>query len=260
MARYDLAAIQRLIVEVRGHKVIVDADLAPLYGVPTRVLNQAVSRNAERFPADFVFQLTDRELEALRSQNVISNGRGGRRYRPYVFTEHGTIMAANVLSSVQAVQISVLVVRAFVRLRELLATHKDLARRLDALEQKYNVKFKVVFDAIRALMKPVEPPRRRIGFHPDSDMPIGKLVRIKDPLPPVSELAREYDLAKLKGRRNPYANALKKQMIKGFDRHLRELLAAHPEVAHEYEKLFAELPLPARSAIIRRRRKRLSHS
>lgn len=165
MPKYNPAVIQRLIIEIRGHRVILDADLASLYGVETKVLNQAIRRNLGRFPSDFMFQLIPQETMRLRSQFVTSNGRGGRRYRPYVFTEHGTIMAANVLNSPQAVKISVLVVRAFVRLRELLKGHKELARRLDALEQKYDAQFKVVFEAVRELMKPPEPITRRIGFH-----------------------------------------------------------------------------------------------
>jgi len=153
---------------VRGQKVLIDADLAELYGVPTKRLNEQVRRNAGRFPEDFCFQLTAEESAALRSQFATSNsvgGRGGRRYPALAFTEHGAIMAANVMNSPRAVEMSVHVVRAFVRLREMLASHKELAKRLDELEARYDGQFKVVFDAIRQLMSPLEPqPRRKIGF------------------------------------------------------------------------------------------------
>jgi hypothetical protein len=157
--------IERLILLIRGQKVMLDSALAELYGVETKVLNRAVKRNRERFPADFMFRLTFREVTALRCQFGTSNiGRGGRRYLPYVFTEHGAIMAANVLNTPRAIEASVYVVRAFVRLRELIASNKDLAKKLAALEQKYDAQFKVVFDAIRELMTPVAPKPRRIGF------------------------------------------------------------------------------------------------
>jgi hypothetical protein len=159
--------IERAILLIRGHKVMLDADLAVLYGVETRALVQAVRRNVERFPDDFMFQLSKEEHAALRSQNVISKpkGRGGRRYPPYAFTEQGVAMLSSVLRSERAVQVNVQIMRTFVKLRRLLATHEDLARRLDALERKYDRQFKVVFDAIRELMAPPDPkPRRRIGF------------------------------------------------------------------------------------------------
>ena len=158
--------IERSILLIRGQKVILDADLARLYGVTTKRLNEQVRRNQKRFPNDFMFRLTKQEVTALRSQFATSNvGRGGRRYFPYAFTEHGAIMAANVLNSRKAIEVSVYVVRAFVRLRQILASHKELAHRLDELERKYDSQFKSVFDAIRQLMSPPEPPRRRIGFH-----------------------------------------------------------------------------------------------
>lgn len=169
-----------LIYTIRGHKVMLDEDLARIYGVDTRTLNQAVKRNENRFPKDFMFQLTEKEYDSLRSQFVISNdqednlksqpvtssGRGGRRYMPYVFTEHGTVMLASVLNSPKAVHASIQVVKAFVRLRELITANKTLAKRLDELEDNYDKKFAVVFDAIRRLM---EPPvkvgeRKRIGY------------------------------------------------------------------------------------------------
>jgi hypothetical protein len=143
------------------------ADLAELYGVLTWRLNEQVKRNQERFPTDFVFQLTPEEDDALTSQIARSKaGRGGRRTLPYAFTEHGAIMAAMVLNSPRAVEMSVQVVRAFVRLREMVSSNKELAKRLDELEKKYNAQFKVVFHAIRRLMTPPpsETPRRRIGF------------------------------------------------------------------------------------------------
>ena len=160
--------IQSRILLVRGHRVMLDADLAELYGVTTKVLNQAVKRNADRFPEDFMFRLSPEETRGLRSQIVTSNsGRGGRRYAPYAFTEHGAVMLANVLRSSVAVQASIQVVRAFIRLRELLAAHKGLARKLVALEKKYDRQFAVVFEAIRQLMEgPPDEPKGRIGFRP----------------------------------------------------------------------------------------------
>lgn len=163
--------IERKIFMIRGHKVMLDADLAELYSVSTKRLNQQIGRNLERFPADFMFQLTAEESSALRLQIATSKkGRGGRRYTPYAFTEHGAIMAANVLNTKRAIEMSVFVVRAFIRLREILLAHKDLARRLDKLERKYDARFRRVFDAIRELMAPPPAPppdaelRKRIGF------------------------------------------------------------------------------------------------
>ena len=152
---------------IRGHQVMLDADLARLYGVPTFRFNEAVKRNAERFPADFRFQLTQEEWTALTSQfAILKQGRGQhRKYLPYAFTEHGALMAANILQSPQAVAMSIRVIRAFVQFRQLLASHVDLARKLDGLERKYDTQFKVVFDAIRQLMAPPRKPRREIGFH-----------------------------------------------------------------------------------------------
>ena len=158
--------IERAIIVVRGEKVMLDSELAEIYGVETRILNQAVRRNINRFPVDFMFQLTVAEEESLRSQIVISNeGRGGRRYLPYAFTEHGALMLANVLNSERAAQTSVQVVRAFVKLRQMLASNAELARKLAAMEKKYDAQFKVVFDAIRQLMSPPAKPKREIGFH-----------------------------------------------------------------------------------------------
>jgi ORF6N domain len=143
---------------------MLDADLARLYGVPTKSFNQAVRRNKERFPADFAFQLTDREFRSLRSQFVTSNRRGGRRYHPYAFTEQGVAMLSSVLRSKRAVQVNIEIMRAFVRLRQMLASNEELARKVAALEKKYDSQFRVVFDAIRELMAPLTPKRRKIGF------------------------------------------------------------------------------------------------
>jgi hypothetical protein len=171
--------IEARILLIRGEKVLLDTDLAELYGVETKVLNQAVRRNSERFPEDFMFQLSAEESEnlrlhfgasSLRSQFVTSNARrGGRRYNPLAFTEQGVAMLSSVLRSERAVQVNIAIMRAFVKLRAMLASHGDLARRLNEMEKKYDAQFKVVFDAIRELMKPPEKPRRRIGFRsPDS--------------------------------------------------------------------------------------------
>lgn len=160
--------IERLILLIRGHKVMLDTDLAVLYGVETRVLVQAVKRNSNRFPTDFMFQLSDEEADLLRSQIVISkNRRGGRRYLPYVFTEQGVAMLSSVLNSERAVEINIEIMRAFVRLREMILSNKDLARKLDALERKFeshDVHIRSLFEAIRQLMAPPEPKKRRIGF------------------------------------------------------------------------------------------------
>jgi hypothetical protein len=157
--------IERSILLIRGHKVMLDADLAELYGVETRALLQAVSRNQKRFPEDFMFQMSKEEYKLLRSQIVISKkGRGGRRYLPYVFTEQGVAMLSSVLRSERAVQVNIEIMRAFVRLRRMLASNEDLARKLAALEKKYDSQFRVVFEAIRELMAPPTPKKRKIGF------------------------------------------------------------------------------------------------
>ena len=169
--------IERAIIEVRSEKVMLDSELAEIYGVETKALNRAVKRNASRFPVDFMFQLTAEEAESLRCQTGTSNeGRGGRRYLPYAFTEHGALMLANVLNSERAAQTSVQVVRAFVKLRQMLASNAELARKLAAMEKKYDAQFKVVFDAIRQLMSPPARPKREIGFHVkyDDDKPKAK--------------------------------------------------------------------------------------
>jgi hypothetical protein len=172
--------IERAILLVRGHKVMLDSDLASLYGVETKTLNQAVRRNLDRFPDDFMFQLNWEETEIWRSQFVTLNPDEGKpsrsqsvtlkrgqnpKYRPYAFTEQGVAMLSSVLRSPRAVAVNVEIMRAFVRLRGMLGSHADLARKLDALERKYDAQFKVVFDAIRQLMAPLAPLRKPIGFH-----------------------------------------------------------------------------------------------
>lgn len=157
--------IERRIYLIRGHKVMLDTDLAPLYGVPVSRLNEAVKRNIERFPPDFMFRLTAVEGKCLTSQSAIANRRGGRRTAPYAFTQEGIAMLSSVLHSARAVAVNIQIMRTFVRLRELLATHADLARKLAELESRYDRQFKVVFDAIRQLMSPPEPPKKPpIGY------------------------------------------------------------------------------------------------
>ena len=158
---------------VRGQKVMLDADLAELYGVPTKRFNEQVKRNIERFPVDFMFQLTNDEHESLRSQFATSNaGRGGRRYAPYAFTEHGAIMAATILNSPKAIEMSVFIVRAFVQLREMLSTHQELAAKLEELDRKVSSHDQAIarlIDAIRQLMTPPSQKKRGIGFTADLD-------------------------------------------------------------------------------------------
>ena len=150
---------------VRGERVMLDSDLAALYGVEARVLNQAVKRNHSRFPADFMFRLTATEADAIRnSSQTVMSSRRGRSYRPYAFTEQGVAMLSSVLKSKRAIMVNITIMRAFVKLRALLATHHELARKLESLERKYDTKFKIVFDAIRALMNPPLEPKQKIGF------------------------------------------------------------------------------------------------
>jgi ORF6N domain len=168
-----LEKIDAAIYTIRGHKVLLDAGLASLYGVSTKVLNQTVKRNLERFPDDFMFKLSAEESEAvLKSQTVTSKTekRGGRRTAPYVFTEQGVAMLSGLLSSPRAVSVNIEIMRAFVRLRKMVVEHADLNRKLSTLEKKYDDQFKVVFEAIRELMEPLdedEDPEaiREIGFH-----------------------------------------------------------------------------------------------
>jgi len=174
-----LERVERAILIIRGHRVMLDEDLAALYGVQVKALNRAVKRNIERFPADFMLQLTSEEERALRcqigtskteapsasrSQSGTSNGRGGRRYLPYAFTEQGVAMLSSVLKSPRAVQVNIEIMRAFVRLRQLLRGNAELARKLAALEKKYDLRFRVVFEAIGELMERPRLRRRRIGF------------------------------------------------------------------------------------------------
>ena len=159
-----MEVIEEKIFLIRSDKVMLDADLAKLYGVETKVLIQAVKRNIDRFPPDFMFQLTNQELANLRSQFVTSSQWGGRRYPPYAFSEQGVAMLSSVLRSPQAVQVNIEIMRTFVRLRRILASHADLARKLELLENKYDLQFKAVFDAIRQLMAPPVKGKKQIGF------------------------------------------------------------------------------------------------
>jgi hypothetical protein len=166
--------IEQAILLIRGHRVLLDADLALLYGVSVGRLNEAVKRNLHRFPGDFMFQLSESEFHNLRAQDgnlnlksqfaISSSDWGGRRHPPYAFTEQGVAMLSSVLRSKRAVEVNIEIMRTFVRLRQLLATNVELARKLEALEKKYDAQFKVVFDAIRQLMRPPEPKKRKIGF------------------------------------------------------------------------------------------------
>lgn len=164
-ALVPIEIIEGKILLIHGQKVMLDRDLAQLYGVETRVLNQAVRRNIDRFPEDFMFTLTREEIMRI-SQIVISSGRETLKFSKNVmaFTEQGVAMLSSVLNSKSAVQVNIAIMRVFVKLREMIASNKELAKRLDKLEKKYDVQFKVVFDAIRELMTPPEPKRKRIGF------------------------------------------------------------------------------------------------
>ena len=166
--------VESRILILRHQRVILDSDLAELYGVPCKQLNQQVKRNRERFPADFMFQLTAKEDESLRSQIVTSKkGRGGRRYPPYAFTEHGAIMAATVLNSTRAVEMSVFVVRAFVRMREMLAKNRQLAAKINELDRRletHDTAIQDIIEAIKELMAPEGTSKRKIGFQ----LPPGK--------------------------------------------------------------------------------------
>ena len=167
--RGELLPIERIeskILLLRGQKVMLDRDLAALYGIRTSMLKRAVLRNASRFPSDFMFRLERQEIAILRCQigTSKSDPRGGLRYAPMAFTEQGVAMLSSVLNSQRAIQVNIAVMRAFIRLRQILATHGDLARKLDELESKYDTQFRVVFVALRRLMNPSRRPRRQIGF------------------------------------------------------------------------------------------------
>jgi len=162
--------VEGAIREIRRQKVVLDSDLAALYGVDTRALNQAVKRNADRFPEDFVFQLDEREFEALRSQDVTAKGRGGRRTPPFAFTEHGAVMVASILKTKRAAEVSVFVVRAFVRMRRELVAHRQIALKMTELErriERHDASIAALFDAMRRLMRLPEKPRKPIGFRPE---------------------------------------------------------------------------------------------
>ncbi len=157
--------IEQTILVIRGHNVMLDSDLAHLYGVTAGRLNEAVKRNEDRFPSDFMFKLTKPEFEHLKSQIAISSSKwGGRRHPPYAFTEQGVAMLSGVLHSKRAIEVNVAIMRTFVRLREMISSNKVLARRLNELEKKYDGQFRVVFEAIRELMAEPESKPRRIGF------------------------------------------------------------------------------------------------
>ena len=158
--------IERKIYLIRSQKVMLDSDLAKLYGVPIKRLNEQVRRNLKRFPVDFMFQLTKEESDSLRSQIAsLKDGRGEhRKYLPYAFTENGVAMLSSVLNSERAIDVNIQIMRTFTKLREMLLTHKDLQKKIEELERKYDTQFKVVFDAIRQLMAPPEPKKRKIGF------------------------------------------------------------------------------------------------
>lgn len=162
--------VEKKIYFVRGQRVMLDSDLAELYEVETRALIQAVKRNIDRFPGDFMFQLKNQEVVSLRSQSVTSKSqRGGRRYLPYVFTEQGVAMLSSVLKSERAIKVNIAIMRAFVKLREMLASNAALARKIRSMEKKYDKQFKVVFEAIYKLMEPPKRERRKIGFKRENE-------------------------------------------------------------------------------------------
>lgn len=160
----DLLRVERSIRMIRGDKVILDEDLAELYGVEVKRLNEQVRRNISRFPADFMLQLTNQEFKDLKSRFATASVWGGRRTAPYAFSEQGVAMLSSVLNSPRAVQVNIEIMRTFVRLRQMLASHAELAESLEALEQKYDAQFRIVFDAIRQLMQPQVKERKEIGF------------------------------------------------------------------------------------------------
>ena len=159
-----LARVERTIQQMRGQNVMLDADLAAMYGVDTRELVRAVRRNLARFPADFMFRLNRREFENLRSHFGTSSSWGGRRHLPYAFTEQGVAMLSSVLRSSRAVRVNIEIMRVFVRMRHLAQSNAELARKIDRLERKYDGQFNVVFEAIRGLMMPSPVPQKRIGY------------------------------------------------------------------------------------------------
>ena len=166
VTRIPVERIEKSIYLMRGEKVMLDRALASLYGVSTKAFNQAIKRHKERFPSDFMFQLTMEEAQALRSRSQSVTLKRGQniKYRPYAFTEHGILMLSSVLSSEQAIQVNIEIMRTFVRLRRMLGSNAELAKKLEELEMKYDRQFRVVFDAIRQLMISPEPRRKQIGF------------------------------------------------------------------------------------------------
>ena len=156
--------IESKIYYIRRRKVMHDRDLAELYGVETKYLKQQVNRNIERFPDDFMFQLNKKEFDNLRSQ-IATSSWGGTRYLPYGFTEVGVVMLSSVLRSEQAIKVNIQIMRAFTKLREMVITHKDLKRKIEEMEKKYDAQFKIVFDAIRKLISPPQKPKKSIGFN-----------------------------------------------------------------------------------------------
>jgi hypothetical protein len=156
--------IEKKILFINGQKVLLDSDLAALYGVTTKRLNEQVRRNLKRFPADFIYQLSQEEFESLRSHFATSSSWGGRRTRPYVFTEQGIAMLSSVLNSDRAIDVNIQIMRTFVKLREMMSSHKVLARKLSALEKKYDGQFQIVFEAIKQLIEVEEKPKKKIGF------------------------------------------------------------------------------------------------
>jgi hypothetical protein len=166
------ALISQKIFFVRGTRVMLDADLARLYAVATKNLNKAVKRNASRFPSDFMFQLSPKELHSLGFQSGTSKaGRGGRRYAPYAFTEQGVAMLSSVLRGSRAVHVNVAIMRTFVRLREMLTTHEELRRKIDAMEKRYDARFQAVFETIRRMLETPIPAKKAIGFHTGLELP-----------------------------------------------------------------------------------------
>ena len=165
----SVVQVERAILVLRGHRILLDSDLAALYGVDTKQLVQAVRRNAARFPVDFAFQISSGELRELKQRAATSGSWGGRRYLPYAFTEQGVAMLSSVLRSQRAVEVNIEIMRAFVRLRQMLQGNAELARKLAELEAKYDEQFRGVFHAIRELMAPPDTQRRRIGFEKDGE-------------------------------------------------------------------------------------------
>ena len=173
-----IGKIANMIYLIRGHNVMLDRDLAELYGVETKVLKQAVRRNIDRFPSDFMFELTDTEFKNWRSQFVTSKGdRMGLRYKPMVFTEQGVAMLSSVLRSKRAVRVNIQIMRAFIKLRQMYISHKDLKRKIAAMEKKYDEQFQIVFEAIKMLIEQDDKPKKKIGYIKERQANHGKRSR-----------------------------------------------------------------------------------